>query len=68
MVKRAGRIAAVQASAALAVVLLVVGAVVFAVDIRVRDRQIGNQLQMVAATADDVNDPRSGDGVGHAEQ
>ncbi len=60
VVKRAGRVAAVQASAALAVVLLVVGAVVFAVDVRVRDRQVSSQLQMVAATADDVNDPPPG--------
>lgn len=58
--QRAGRIAALQASAALAVVLIVVGAVVFAVDVRVRDRQISSQLEMVAATADDVNDPPPG--------
>ncbi|MGX9790728.1 sensor histidine kinase [Mycobacterium sp. MMS18-G62] len=60
MVKRAGRIAAIQASLALAAVLLVVGAVVFAVDVRVQDRQINTQLETVAATADDVNDPPPG--------
>lgn len=60
VIKRAGRIAAMQASLALAAVLLVVGAVVFAVDVRVQERQIRNQLQTVAATADDVNDPPPG--------
>jgi signal transduction histidine kinase len=60
VVQRAGRIAATQASLALAVVLLVVGAVVFIVDVRVQNRQISSQLQTVAATADDVNDPPPG--------
>ncbi|HTI78131.1 MAG TPA: HAMP domain-containing sensor histidine kinase [Mycobacterium sp.] len=60
MVRRAGRIAAIQASLALAVVLLVVGAVVFIVDVRVQNTQIRNQLQKVAASADDVNDPPPG--------
>ena len=60
VVKRAGRIAAAQASVALAVVLLVVGAVVFAVYVRVQNRQISAQLETVAATADDVNDPPPG--------
>ena len=58
--KRAGRRAAIQASLALAAVLLVVGAVVFAVDVRVQNRQITAQLESVAATADDVNDPPPG--------
>ena len=40
VVQRAGRIAAVQASLALAAVLLVVGAVVYIVDIRVQAQQI----------------------------
>ena len=60
VVKRAGRVAAVQASVALAMVLLVVGGVVFAVDVRVQNRQINAQLESVAATADDVNDPPPG--------
>ena len=60
VVKRAGRIAAVQASVALAGVLLVVGAVVFAVYVRVQDRQMRSQLETVAATADDVTDPPPG--------
>ena len=57
VVKRAGRIAAVQASVALALVLLVVGAVVFAVYLRAQNRQIGAELRTLAMTADDANDP-----------
>jgi signal transduction histidine kinase len=60
VVHRAGRIAAVQASVALAAVLLVVGAVVFFVDIRVQEQQIRSQLSSVASTADDVTDPPPG--------
>jgi signal transduction histidine kinase len=60
VVHRAGRVAAVQASLALAAVLLVVGAVVFAVYLRVQDRQMQRQLEVVAATADDVTDPPPG--------
>src|SRR5690349_19320139 len=60
VVQRAGRIAALQASLALAAVLLVVGAVVFVVDVRMQNRQINDQLQAVAATADDVSDPPPG--------
>jgi signal transduction histidine kinase len=60
VVQRAGRIAATQASVALAAVLLVVGVVVFAVDVRVQDRQVASQLQQAAATADDVTDPPPG--------
>lgn len=57
VVKRAGRIAAIQASVALALVLLVVGGVVFAVYLRAQNRQIGSELQTLAMTADDANDP-----------
>lgn len=60
VVHRAGRIAAVQASLALAAVLLVVGAVVYFVDIRVQEQQIRSQLSSVASAADDVNDPPPG--------
>lgn len=60
VVRRAGQIAAVQASVALAAVLLVVGAVVLFVDVRVQNQQITRQLVSVAATADDVNDPPPG--------
>lgn len=57
VVRRAGRIAAVQASAALAVVLLIVGGVVFTVYVRAQHRQIDAELRTLAATADDANDP-----------
>ncbi|GLP76719.1 two-component sensor histidine kinase [Mycobacterium antarcticum] len=60
VVRRAGRIAAIQASLALAAVLLVVGAVVFLVDLRVQDQQIADQLTSVASTADDATDPPPG--------
>lgn len=60
LVRRAGRIAAMQAAAALALVLLIVGGVVFAVDVRVQNRQIDAQLVSVATTADDVADPPPG--------
>ncbi|KAA0083580.1 sensor histidine kinase [Mycolicibacterium sp. P9-64] len=60
VVRRAGRIAAVQASLALAAVLLVVGAVVFLVDVRVQNQQIADQLTSVASTADDATDPPPG--------
>jgi len=57
VVRRAGRIAALQASLALAAVLLLVGAVVYVVDIRVQEQQIKSQLSSVAQTADDATDP-----------
>ena len=60
VVHRAGRIAAAQASLALAAVLLVVGAVVYFVDIRVQEQQIRSELSSVALAADDATDPPPG--------
>lgn len=60
VVHRAARVAAIQASLALAAVLLVVGSVVFVVDARAQSKQISSHLQTVAAAADDVNDPPPG--------
>lgn len=60
VVRRAGRIAAMQASLALAAVLLVVGAVIFLVDVNVQNQQITDRLTSVAATADDAIDPPPG--------
>lgn len=60
VVRRAGRVAALQASLALAAVLLVVGAVVYFVDVRVQEQQITAQLSSVARTADDATDPPPG--------
>ncbi|MGY4708297.1 sensor histidine kinase [Mycolicibacterium sp. CBM1] len=57
LLKRAGRVAAIQASTALAVVLLVVGGVVFTVYVRAQNRQIDAELHTLAMTADDANDP-----------
>ena len=60
VVRGAGRIAALQAALALAVVLLVVGAAIFFVDAHVQDQQIADQLTSVASAADDVTDPPPG--------
>ena len=60
VVRRAGRIAALQASLALAALLLVVGAVIFLVDGQVQKQQITDQLTSVATTADDTTDPPPG--------
>ncbi|WP_245906416.1 sensor histidine kinase [Mycolicibacterium palauense] len=60
VVHKAGRTAALQASLALAAVLVIVGAVVFGVDVRVQNQQIRSQLVSVAASADDVTDPPPG--------
>ncbi len=57
LVKRSGRIAALQASVALALILLVVGGVVFTVYVRTQNRQIDNELHTLAVTADDASDP-----------
>jgi signal transduction histidine kinase len=60
VVRRAGRVAALQASLALTLVLLVVGAAVFFVDARVQNQQITAELESVASTADDAADPPPG--------
>ena len=57
VVKRAGRVAAFQASAALALMLLLVGGVVFAVYVRTQRHQIDAELRSVAMIADDTTDP-----------
>lgn len=60
VVKRAGRTAALQASAALAALLLLVGAVFAVADMRSQTREINDQLTAVAETADDAGDPPPG--------
>ena len=60
LVKRAGRTAALQASAALAALLLLVGSVLAVVDVRSQTRQITEQLTVVAELADDAGDPPPG--------
>ena len=60
LVHHAGRVAALQASAALAVVLLIVGGVIFWVDVQVQNGQIRSALTSATASADDVTDPPPG--------
>ena len=60
VVRRAGRIVAIQTSLALAAVLLLVGLVVAAVFVRAQGNQITAQLSQVSMTADDTSDPPPG--------
>lgn len=60
VVRRAGRIVALQTSAALAVVLLLVGVVVAVSYAHTQSTQIDNELTSVAMSADDANDPPPG--------
>ena len=60
VVRRAGRIVAIQASLALAAVLLLVGLVIAAVFVRAQGNQITAQLSQVSMTADDTGDPPPG--------
>lgn len=60
VVKRAGRTAALQASAALAALLLLVGAAFAVADVRAQTREITDHLAAVAETADDAGDPPPG--------
>lgn len=60
VVRRAGRIVAIQTSLALAAVLLLVGLVVAAVFVRAQSNQITAQLSQVSMTADDTGDPPPG--------
>ena len=55
-----GRIVALQTSLALAVMLVLVGAIVSTVYIRSQNAQIAAELEMVAMAADDANDPPPG--------
>lgn len=59
-VRRAGRIVAIQTSVALAAVLLLVGGIIAALYVRTQDTQIREQLNTVAMSADDVDDPPPG--------
>ena len=60
LVRRAGRTAALQASAALALLLVLVGSVFAVVDLRAQTRETKDQLTYVAETADDAHDPPPG--------
>ncbi|MCV7178101.1 HAMP domain-containing histidine kinase [Mycolicibacterium sphagni] len=56
LVRRAARFMAIRASLALALVLFVVGIVVYIVDARAQNRQMTAELQRVASIADDADD------------
>jgi len=60
VVRRAGRMVALQTSAALAAVLLLVGGVLAAVYINAQGNQIADELTTVAMSADDASDPPPG--------
>lgn len=60
VVRRAGRIVALQTSAALAAVLVLVGLVVAALYVRGQSTQIDGELTAVATAADDAGDPPPG--------
>lgn len=60
VVRRAGRIVAIQTSAALAAVLLLVGLVVAAVYVHTQSAEIADELTRVATSADDASDPPPG--------
>jgi len=60
VVRRAGRTAALQASVALALLLVLVGLVLVLADVREQNIEITNQLTHVAETADDAHDPPPG--------
>ncbi len=60
LVRRAGRVVAMQTSAALAAVLLLVGLVVAAVYVHTQSSEIADELTRVATSADDAGDPPPG--------
>ena len=60
VVRRAGRIVAIQTSLALAAVLLLVGLVIATVFVRAQNNQMTAQLNEVSMTADDTGDPPPG--------
>jgi two-component system OmpR family sensor kinase len=60
VVRRAGRVVALQTSLALAGVLILVGLVVAAAYMHSQSRQIDDQLTTVATSADDASDPPPG--------
>lgn len=60
VIRRAGRIAAVQASVALAAVLILVGTLVAVGFVRSQNRQMTDELTVVAMSADDADDPPPG--------
>lgn len=60
LLRRTGRVAALQAALALGVVLLLVGSVAYFLDVHAQGQEIAGQLSTVAASTDDVTDPPPG--------
>ncbi len=60
LLRRTGRIAALQSALALGVVLLLVGTVAYLLDVRAQAQEISGQLSAVVASADDVTDAPPG--------
>lgn len=60
LLRRTGRVAALQVALALGVVLMLIGAVTFLFDIHVQNGEISGQLSGVVASADDVTDAPPG--------
>ena len=60
LLRRTGRVAALQSALALGVVLLLVGTVAYVLDVHAQAQDIAGQLSAVAARTDDVTDPPPG--------
>jgi len=60
LLRRTGRIAALQSALALGVVLLLVGTVAYLLDVHAQAQEISGQLSAVVASADDVTDAPPG--------
>ena len=60
LLRRTGRVAALQSALALGVVLLIVGAVAYFLDVHAQTQEISGQLSAVVASADDVTDAPPG--------
>jgi len=60
LLRRTGRVAALQSALALGVVLLLVGTVAYFLDVRAQAQEISGQLSAVVASADDVTDAPPG--------
>jgi len=60
LLRRTGRIAALQSALALGVVLLLVGTVAYLLDVHAQAQEISGQLSAVVARTDDVTDAPPG--------
>ena len=60
LLRRTGRVAALQSALALGIVLLIVGTVAYVLDVHAQNREISGQLSAVVASTDDVTDAPPG--------